>query len=258
MSVTPAPAPTLGVGGIVGDSFAIFFRRIVPFTVLGFVPLVVGYAAIFALAGASALEPTLGGGAAGTDVASLIAQILQIVMFSIACAFLVQAAYDAKLGRPVRYGAYLAGALRHLLPLILCSIVMWIGFAIGFMLLILPGIWLAGVWAVAVPAIVIEGAGFSALGRSASLTKGYRWPIIGAMILLGLCMMLFSIVLVMAAGAIVAAIGGVVGLVAGAILYAVVSAAGYGVFYVGIALIYARLREIKEGTGVEELTEVFA
>lgn len=258
MSATAAPMPALGVGRIIGESFAIFFRRIVWFTILGFLPLVVVYGLLALLVGGWALQPTLGGAAGVSDVISLVVQAVQVVVFSVAGAFMVMAAYDAKLARPVRLGDYLVGTLRQLVPLVLCSVVIWIGFFIAAMALVVPGLWLLAVWSVAMPAIVIEGAGFSSLGRSAALTKGYRWPIVGAMILLAICMGIITMALVFLVGSVLAAAGGVFALVVGVVLYAVVSAAGYGIFYIGIALIYARLREIKEGTSVETLAEVFA
>src|SRR3546814_15392056 len=62
--------------------------------------------------------------------------------------------------------------------------------ALASALFLLPGLWLLAVFAVVVPAIVVEGAGFGGLGRSIGLTKGFRWPILGAMTVIVMLTML--------------------------------------------------------------------
>lgn len=262
--VEPTVRPALGVGAIVGDSFGIFFRRIHWFVLLATLPLLVIYGVIALTVGGLLFDPYAIGAAGsrlagpGGDAIGLLVQFVQVVAFSVTGAFMVLAAYDAKLEAPVRLRDYLTGAFRHIVPLVLCSIIVWIGLLIGMMLFLIPGLWVMAVWSAVIPAIVIERAGFSSLGRSATLTKGYRWPIVGTMVLLAVCMMILSVVLLSITGALVAMIGGTPAVVAGVLLYAVASAAGYGIFYIGVALIYARLREIKEGISVETLAEVFA
>lgn len=54
---------------------------------------------------------------------------------------------------------------------------------LGYVLLIIPGLLLQIMWIAAVPVCVAERPGFAALGRSAALTEGRRWPIFGLMII---------------------------------------------------------------------------
>jgi hypothetical protein len=55
--------------------------------------------------------------------------------------------------------------------------------AVGFILLIIPGIIFLTLLAVAVPALVIEGSGVTAsMGRSWNLAKGYFWHVLGTII----------------------------------------------------------------------------
>ncbi|HEX7852383.1 MAG TPA: glycerophosphoryl diester phosphodiesterase membrane domain-containing protein [Sphingobium sp.] len=55
-----------------------------------------------------------------------------------------------------------------------------LGIVLGLILLIVPGVMLFTRWAVAVPAMMRENLGATeALGRSADLTKGARWMILG-------------------------------------------------------------------------------
>ena len=96
-----------------------------------------------------------------------------------------------------------------------------------------------------------KGAGFGGLGRSVRLTKGYRWPIIGILVLIGICLILISL----AGGTVIALIGGSV--IISASIFAVMTAMLTGLGGIVIALIYARLREIKEGVSVDEIASVF-
>jgi len=73
------------------------------------------------------------------------------------------------------------------LPLIGLAIVAGIAIAIGFVLLIVPGLILLTIWAVAAPVMVIEHPGvFSALGRSRALVRGYGWQVFGTIVLIAL------------------------------------------------------------------------
>ena len=70
------------------------------------------------------------------------------------------------------------------LPLIGLAIIAGIAIAIGFVLIIIPGLILLTWWAVAAPALVIERAGvFGALGRSRELVRGNGWNVFGTILL---------------------------------------------------------------------------
>jgi hypothetical protein len=56
-----------------------------------------------------------------------------------------------------------------------------IGLVGGFLLLIVPGLYLLAIWAVVAPAIVVERRRVTeALGRSRQLVRGNGWPVLGA------------------------------------------------------------------------------
>jgi hypothetical protein len=86
------------------------------------------------------------------------------------------------------------------LPLIGLAIVAGIGIAIGFVLVIIPGLILLTIWAVAAPVMVIEQPGvFAALGRSRDLVRGYGWPVFGTIVLAALVDLAVNIVAVIVA-----------------------------------------------------------
>lgn len=70
------------------------------------------------------------------------------------------------------------------LVLFLLSLVVGICVTLGFILLIVPGLFLLTIWAVAAPAVVIEGRGvFDALGRSRELVRGNGWNVFGVIVI---------------------------------------------------------------------------
>ncbi len=122
-------------------------------------------------------------------------------------------------------------------------------------LLVLPGLYLIARFFVFTPAILVERAGFGALGRASQLSKEYRWPIVVTLVLLGLLLIALSFVSQLFVGLMIAGTGGIISYV---ILQSMMAAVMYSVMAIFSALLYARLREIKEGTGMADLVEVFS
>jgi hypothetical protein len=157
---------------------------------------------------------------------------------------------------------YIAQTLRALLPLIglglLASVIFSASFTpmgirselVGSGILLICLCVLCGLTLV-VPAMVVERIGFRAFARTAELSKGYRWPVLGLLLLLlGLC----SLLLLVPGGFFLEAVDDELG---GLSFIAVLLSLAYGFGGVGVGLIYARLREIKEGARPEALAEVF-
>ena len=253
MTDTPpvAAQQSLGVGALIGDTFSILFGSITQLLVLAFVPALVITIFQYLLAPELYTEVAVPGSFPWVGFAVVMA--IALIGTAIITALIVRMAYDVKTGHAVRIGDYFASAMAVAVPLILCSIGATIAIMIGFMLLIVPGFMLMVIWAVYTPAIVIERAGFGSFSRSAELTSGYRWPIFGALLL-----MFLIVIVIGAAFEIVTFFIPFIG-APGAIMKEAVSSgltmAFSGIFY---SLLYARLREIKEGMSVEELADVFA
>jgi len=115
--------------------------------------------------------------------ASLVAVVLGLFVSALVTAASVKAVSDAYLDRPPAIGVSLRFALRRVLAVIGCELLRVLGFVVGLILLIVPGIWIYGMWSVAVPALLVERTGpVSALGRSGRLVKGRWWPTAGVLI----------------------------------------------------------------------------
>ena len=159
--------------------------------------------------------------------------------------------------RSVSFQGSVSATLAKLLPLIFLSILMGLGVGIGFLLLIVPGIFLSIIWVSAVPVLISERVGvFDAFGRSVRLTEGQRWRILA----------LVLIVLVIGT-----ALNFVIGLLTSSMYYissyspslmiTLMEAIG-GVITarfgsIGSAVLYTRLRQIKDGVDLTQVSKVF-
>lgn len=259
------PVP-LGAGQILQSTFRVFFRNLLRVLLVSAIPaligiflslLVIGITAYFAssvrfLADAGFLRFQLymwSGFALGL--------LIQLLFFCAIAGICVQIAQDTLRSKASRISRHARLVFRGLLPLVCLSAVVTVLSSLGSTIFVLPGLWLLAAFSMLIPVSVMEGTGFRGLGRSLGLTKGYRWPILGVLVLLGLSILLFYVgafVLVALADAMFGDVGSFIAMLLSMTLY--------GVFYalIGIAmgLIYARLREIKEGGGAEDLAEVFS
>jgi hypothetical protein len=82
-------------------------------------------------------------------------------------------------------GGLFSSASPFIGPLVGAGILAGLGIAVGFVLLIVPGLFLITIWAVIVPVIVIERTGVMAsFGRSRELVRGNGWQVFGVIVVL--------------------------------------------------------------------------
>jgi len=230
------------IGDVLGRSFSILGRNLVPFTVLS------GFASLPYLAYYLTMSP--GRSVAPNPTAIALPLVLGFVLRMFVQAIILNAAFQDMRGRTVSMGESFRVGISRFLPIIGVIILEGMGVALGLVLLIVPGIILMLMWYVALPACVVERIGpVESLGRSAALTKGHRWKILGLILL-------------------VAIVGGVIGGVIGAV--AVISG------HIGLAIVqylvqvfvslysailvivlYRDLRVAKEGIDTEQIAAVF-
>lgn len=241
----------LGVGEIIGDTFSIFFRRFFHIIGLSLLPAIAAFLLI--LLAATPLALTGPSDIAGIAIIVLLGAVMICAYFFIT-ALVVRLAYDVKAGNRMRLGNYLSSAFQVIVPLIICSLISSFLIMVGAVLFILPGLYLMALWIGITPAIMVEKAGFGSFRRSADLTRGYRWACVGAILLMMLCNLIISFGLALVA----AVIGAIAGQTIEGFIGLFTNSAALGFPAVFTALIYARLREIKDGTSVEQLAKVFA
>jgi hypothetical protein len=122
----------------------------------------------------------------GGFLLQILASALAIVATYWYQGMVVEAARDILDGRRDHsIGSLFSSVTPVLVPLIGAGILAGIGIAIGFLLLIVPGLFLLTIWAVIAPVIVLERAGvFDSFGRSRRLVKGHGWQVFGVLVVL--------------------------------------------------------------------------
>lgn len=235
--------PGLGIGAIIAESFSICGK-----TFPAVIALSIPAGLLFAV------DLKMHEAPGSTIAGSVLVMLASVVAGAISSALLVQLAYDAKLSRPLQPGRYIRSMLDGLLPIVLLTVAVTFIVLLGLSALVVPGLWASAVFSMMVPAVVIERAGFSALSRSAHLTRGYRWPIV----ILVVFVMIIDFALNFVAGFVQAFVAGsTTGVIFSFCLALLCGTASAGLSGIILAVVYARLREIKEGIGVDEIAAVF-
>lgn len=255
MSTTPwkttSPLPPLGVFGLIAQTFRLFFARFGTLFPLAFVPALalalIGWA-ITPVVLPENFDPTVDVFPAPT-FGDLLLGVLSMVIGFFVIGFMCLAALDAVMGRSHTIGQYTRQTMRQLLPIGVLGIALTVMAAIGGMLLIVPGLYVLARFLPWVESVVFEDVGWSGLGRAQQLTEGYRWPLVGAVLLMGVIV----VAIIVAVSPIMLAVSGGGLALATVLLEAVISGLYYALIAIFTALIYARLREIKEGMTIAQI-----
>lgn len=233
------------VGSVLSATFSTFFGRFVHFIPLA----LLCYVPVFIL-----LVFTDGADSSGGS--AFFENTLDTLCASI---FTSIATYEVVMnasGRHVTLGQTINAVVPRLWVVFLASLLYSLCIGLGLVLLIIPGLYIMTILFVIIPAIVVEGLGVGAgFSRSAELTRGYRWPI-------------FGMVLILVAGTIGFAIGAVLAIEsifpgstddASVLIGMTVVGVIIGVFSaIATAHTFVRLRIAKEGSTVQELADVFS
>ena len=233
----------VSAGSILGRAWGASTRNFGPFVVIALCLAVPQVIVAVALPPGDPLEPNRANQLINNIVGMLTQQML--------AAAIVFGAVEHLRGRKVEIGRCLSVGISRMLPVLGVAILMGIGVAIGFILLIVPGLILMCVWYVAIPAAVIERPGvIGAFGRSAELTKGHRWTIFAVYLIffvIGVGVGVFLVGSVMATQSVVVTV--IVSVVIG-MLVAIWSGAAQ-------AVAYHDLRVKKEGIDSDAIAAVF-
>jgi hypothetical protein len=167
------------LGDALGKTFSVSGRQFGKFVLLTLIPMIP--LLLFTLLP----QPGLMEGSTGK--VTLFRGILTYVLTIIAQATTLYGAFQEMRGEAFTIGQSLTVGLRRALPLIGVAICAGLAIGLATLLLVVPGLIVACMLYVAVPVCVIEQSGPTAsIRRSAMLTRGYRWPIFGLLLLVGI------------------------------------------------------------------------
>ncbi|WP_420346676.1 hypothetical protein [Pelagibius sp.] len=245
-----ASAVAISIGAVVKRSFAIFFANLVPFGILALILHLPGL-----LYNLATIDEAMGGLEPTFSTGQIIVSLLSLVLGYLLIGALVYGTVAQLRGQPAGMGLIISKGLSMVLPVIVIAIAVSIITAIGFVLFIVPGVFLVVVYAVVVPAYVVERPGIvGAFKRSWELTKGNRWRVLGILVIF--------VVILLVVGALVGGVAGVTIAFGGgfsllALVNYVVGALSAAVMSVGAAVLYHDLRIAKEGVSTDQIAAVF-
>src|SRR6476661_3501256 len=107
-----------------------------------------------------------------------------LVTYSLMSAVLVVLTSQAYLGDTVDVGMAVRRVVPRIVPVLVASFLRSLLVIVGIILLIVPMFWVAARYFAVIPAIVLEDAGtFASFSRSAELSRGRKWHILGTLVL---------------------------------------------------------------------------
>ncbi len=245
------PEHPVTLGSLLRGAFGIWSRNLFGFSFVALVvyaPIVVFWLSPRWIPG---LHDLLYGGERA--VAGLIGFALVALASQVATAAVTYGVIEQLAGRRTSVGAMIAVAVRRGPGVLLVAVVVFLATMAGVALLVVPGVILSLVLAVAVPVAVVERPGvLASLKRSAFLTRGHRWKILGLFITVN-------------------ALGRFVDQIATGISASIAQSSPLGSFFVShlavafmlglpavaAAIAYHDLRFAKEGTDTAQLAKVF-
>lgn len=250
----PMPITDFEIGSVIRRSFLVLFKNFGPFILLSLVFMLPSQ---FPLLLASP-EPVEAGGDASVDaMVPLATFVVHFLSTSLLSATLVYGTIIQLRGGHATAMESVVKGLGLLLPVIGVSLLAGLITLAGMLLLIIPGILAFIVLWVAVPAAVVERPGIVAsLRRSAELTDGYRWRVLGV---IAVILLISAVIEMLVVGPLVATMGNATeGMPIGAtIILLVVQAFFAALSAVTIAVSYHDLRIAKEGVGTAHIAAVF-
>lgn len=259
----PLPRKAFTIGDVIGHTFSAWWRHVVVFSLLSLganLPVL-----LVALVGGLAVPGVTTPNTNPFDRAALVAAPglpqgfwlaygATMLLYLVVAGAITQGVIHHLAGKPVSLGAMLATGVRRFLPLLVVGVLCYLLIVVGMVLLVVPGVFLACALAAAVPAVVVERPGiFGAIKRSFALTKGRRFSIFVAFLVLfavAFGMSLFGSFIVPVLVASFAPLAGtLIGLAVNAVFGTLI--------WVAPGVIYHDLRVSKEGVDTVQLAAVF-
>jgi hypothetical protein len=173
------------LSGVLGESWKIYRAHAAHLLVIAFAI----YVAAAIVAGLLAL--------AGGIFGALLGSIVELFAAFLVQAALVKAVQDVRDGRvDLSVAETVTASTAYIWPVAAASILAGIAITIGFILIIVPGLYLITIWAVIVPVIVIERSGaLASFGRSRQLVRGHGWQVFGTLVLVFVILLVVDLVL---------------------------------------------------------------
>jgi hypothetical protein len=249
MQTQSAAKSNFAVGQILNSTFSMLFKKPVMFFGLA---IIAGLpSAIFLIANGSDLELSWLMGEEDFALMAL-AGIIDSIFSMIMEAGAVYAVFRVLRKENVTIGQAYDFSKAREWPLFGAAVLVGLATGVGTLLFVIPGIILMLMLAMTIPACAVERLGvMDSMKRSANLTRGYRLPILGLYLISGL--------LIAVLGALFDAVLNsiTIGVTTYIVISTLLEALPLAFEIVMTAMIYFKLRQIKEGMGLDHLAGSF-
>jgi hypothetical protein len=234
---------TFETGRVLGETFSTYFSNFLPFvllTALASLPMFLLGAYISSIQHSEK---------AWAGLVLLAWFPLQLVVSQLAAGGITYGVYQQMRGMSPSVLDCLKVGLSRLLPVLVIAVLSFLAEFLGLLLCVIPGLIVATMLAVAVPVTVEERAGFvSAMRRSAYLTESFRWQVFCILFVVGILQQIpirIAPFLVHDVGALLMVLG-----------FAIVLTTSLA--STAAAVMYYRLRSVKESIDVDQISSVFS
>jgi hypothetical protein len=173
----------MSIGSVLDEAWTLFTRFFMRF----FLIALVVFAAInlvYALL-VTAISSDNDGAAVLLGLLGLATAVIGATWLQGAFVYAVQDARDGTFDASI--GEIFSRVSPAIVPLLLAGLLAGLGIACGFLLLVVPGLFLITIWSVIAPVIVVEKTRvLEAFGRSRELVRGHGWTVFGIVIITAL------------------------------------------------------------------------
>ena len=244
----------MGVGEMIAASLTVYARRWrTLFAVAGvlILPYAVLYLALAEPPPSLSLDPT---NEEARRFLSVMGPWLLIRLFitTIMLAAVIRTTMETYVGIESGWRESAAAAISKMLALTVVAVLFWSAATMGFVLFVVPGVFLVVCLSLSLPVLMTEGVDpVTALGRSWRMTAGRRWQVLGVLLLSSALVVIGSLVLYLAVGSLLYALWEGFGLSVASELVWVALQPFIGV---ALAVMYLDLRVRKEDLDTEWLS----
>lgn len=234
------------LGNVLGQTFAIFSRRLVPVLAVTAAANIPSYLAQFLL------WPPRSGFDAVAVSETLFEIFLGIVTSTLASGMVIYGVIQELRGRRFTAGGSFGVVLARLPVVLGVAVVTALLIGLSAIALVVPAVILTCMWYVAVPACIAERTGvLQSMPRSRALTRGYRWRIFGIVVLLPIAALIVTMLVALALLAVKAGPGVL-------LIFQLAGSTIVGAFGAVIsAVFYYELRVAHDGVDIDKIASVF-
>ena len=258
--------PSFDMGRVMNRSFAGVFKNIKPILLVIVISLIVSSIVTAPIYFLDTTDPNALLESPVYWTMTAISSIFGFLFFMFLCVFTDHFAFAHFTKRPANFRDVTFRSLKLTIPVLFIVFLYFIASYIGMIFLIVPGVIISVGWAIIGPSYLHEETSlFGSFGRSWQLTRGYKWWVWLATIVMGIIVSLIFVVAMLVIGA--SSLGQLSGSdmnisftaasFIGGLLFSILMYLAICLYASFTTALYTELRELKEGPLGERMSAIF-